>query len=51
MRAMKNDESTKLYDLFNEELKKYISVSTGKFGADMVVNISNIGPTTILLER
>ena len=49
--AMRGEESSKLYDLFNEELKKYIDVQTGKFGADMEVNITNIGPTTILLEK
>lgn len=49
--ALKNDQATKLYDLFNEELAKSIEVQTGKFGADMVVNITNIGPTTIMLER
>jgi D-tyrosyl-tRNA(Tyr) deacylase len=49
--ALRGEESTKLYDLFNEELRKYVKVETGRFGADMVVNITNIGPTTILLER
>ena len=49
--ALRGEESTKLYDLFNEELRKYVEVATGRFGADMVVNITNIGPTTILLER
>lgn len=51
IRALKNDQATELYDLFNEELAKSIEVQTGKFGADMVVNITNIGPTTIMLER
>ncbi len=49
--ALRGEETTKLYDLFNEELRKYVEVETGRFGADMVVNITNIGPTTILLER
>ena len=49
--ALRGEESTKLYDLFNEKLRKYVEVETGRFGADMVVNITNIGPTTILLER
>lgn len=49
--ALNGDEATKLYDLFNEELKKYCKVETGIFGADMEVSITNIGPTTILLER
>ena len=37
--------------MFNEELRKYVKVETGIFGADMLVKIENIGPTTILLER
>ena len=49
--ALRGEESTKLYDLFNEELRKYCKVETGIFGADMTVSITNIGPTTILLER
>ena len=49
--ALRGEESTKLYDLFNEELRKYTHVETGVFGADMTVSITNIGPTTILLER
>lgn len=49
--AMHSEESTKLYDLFNEELRRYCKVETGVFGADMTVSITNIGPTTIMLER
>lgn len=49
--ALRGEESVKLYDLFNEELRKYVEVETGIFGADMIVNITNIGPTTIMLER
>ena len=49
--AMKGEKAVELYRLFNEELKKCIPVETGEFGADMIVSISNIGPTTILLER
>ena len=49
--ALKGEMATTLYDSFNEELKKYVEVETGVFGADMVVSINNIGPTTILLER
>ncbi len=49
--ALRGEESTKLYDLFNEELRKYVKVETGIFGADMTVSITNIGPTTIALER
>lgn len=51
MEAMNNHEAIHFYELFNEELRKYVEVETGKFGADMEVSIINIGPTTIWLER
>ena len=51
VKALGGDEAIKLYDLFNEKLRKYVSVETGVFGADMNVTINNIGPVTILLER
>ena len=51
IQALRGEESTKLYDMFNDELRKYVNVKTGIFGADMQVNIENIGPTTIMLER
>ncbi len=49
--AMNNHEAIHFYELFNEELRKYVEVETGEFGADMNVSITNIGPTTIWLER
>lgn len=49
--AMSGDKATKLYDLFNEELRKYVPVETGVFGEHMIVSITNIGPITILLEK
>ena len=49
--ALKSDEASKLYDLFNEKLSQYVDVQTGEFGADMLVNINNSGPVTILLEK
>lgn len=48
--AMKPDEASKLYDYFNQELSKYIEVSTGIFGSDMKVEIYNDGPVTIILD-
>ena len=51
IKALKGEESTKLYDLFNEELGKYIHVEKGIFGANMEVSLINDGPTTILLEK
>lgn len=50
--ALKNDEAIPLYDAFNEELRNLgVNVSTGIFGADMNVSLTNIGPTTIWLEK
>lgn len=51
IKALKSEDASILYDRFNEELKKYINVETGIFGADMKVNIINDGPITILLEN
>ena len=48
--AMKGEDAIKLYEIFNEELRKEIEVETGIFGADMKVNILNDGPVTILLD-
>lgn len=49
--SMKADEAKKLYELFNEEIKKYnINLETGIFQEDMLVEISNDGPVTIILE-
>ena len=50
--SLKNDLATPLYDAFNEELRGYgVKVETGVFGADMEISFTNIGPTTILLEK
>ena len=49
--AMRGEEATVLYDLFNSKLREYIKVETGVFGADMLVKINNNGPVTILLEK
>ena len=50
--AMKNDQAIPLYDAFNEEFRTYgVKVETGVFGADMEISFTNIGPTTILLEK
>ena len=49
--SMKASEASKMYDLFNEELRKYaVEVQTGIFQADMLGNITNDGPVTIILE-
>ena len=47
--ALNGQEAIKLYDMFNEELRKYVHVETGIFGADMDISLVNSGPTTIIL--
>ena len=49
--ALGGEKAEPLYELFNEELRKFVKVETGKFGAEMTVNITNDGPITIWLER
>ena len=51
IKALRGEESSKLYELFNNKLKEYIHVETGIFGADMEVSLINDGPVTILLEK
>lgn len=51
VKALKFDEASKLYDIFNKKLRQYVDVQTGVFGDNMLVNIKNDGPITILLER
>ena len=48
--SMKQEDASLMYDMFNEKLRKYVSVETGIFRSDMSVNITNDGPVTILLE-
>lgn len=51
MKALRGEEAIHLYDQFNLQLKGHnINVSTGIFGADMKVSITNDGPITIALE-
>ena len=49
--ALEPMEATRLYELWNQKLKEHnISVETGIFGAEMIVNITNDGPITIMME-
>ena len=50
IKALNGEDAKILYDKFNEELRKYTKVETGFFGADMKVDFTNLGPTTIILE-
>ena len=49
--ALNNKEAINLYSEFNKELRNYIEVEEGIFGADMEITLTNIGPTTIMLEK
>ena len=50
--AMRPEEATKMYDLFNQELRSYdVLVQTGVFQAMMNVKYTNVGPITIMLEK
>ena len=49
--ALASVDAKILYDMFNEELSKYIKVEKGIFGADMKISLVNDGPVTIMLER
>lgn len=51
VKALKSEDAIPLYDLFNKKLREQnINVETGIFGAEMLVNINNDGPITIMLE-
>lgn len=49
--AEKPKQAKVLYQLFIDELKKYnINLETGKFGANMTVNLTNSGPVTLWID-
>ena len=48
--SMKQEEASRMYDIFNNKLKEYVDVETGIFRSDMKVSITNDGPVTIMLE-
>ena len=50
VKALNGEESIKLYEAFNEEMNKYVVTKPGIFGAEMMVNISNDGPVTLIME-
>lgn len=51
-KAAKPEIAAPLYDRFNEKLRAAgVHVETGRFGADMKVELENDGPVTILYEK
>lgn len=53
IKAAKPENAIKIYNSFIKELQTYIKtkIQTGKFGADMKINLINDGPVTIILEN
>lgn len=50
--AAKPDVAEPLYERFNQKLAATgVHVETGRFGADMQVDLENDGPTTIIYEK
>lgn len=48
--ALSSVEAKQLYEEFNNRLKAYVPLATGIFQADMLVNITNDGPITIIID-
>ncbi len=51
VKALKGELSEPLYDTFNKKLSEKIHVECGRFGSDMLLDIQNDGPVTIILEK
>ena len=50
-KAGKPDYANEMYEKFGEKLRENdVVVKTGVFGADMKVDIQNLGPVTIMLD-
>ncbi len=50
IKALRGEESKKLYEDFNEMLKSYIHTETGVFGADMQISAIHDGPVNIIID-
>lgn len=49
--SMPPEQANEYYEMFNDALRSYgINVLTGEFGTDMLVNIANDGPVTVIYE-
>lgn len=49
--AMSGEKAIGLYEYFNQKLEEYVDTYSGVFGADMLVNIENDGPITIVISN
>lgn len=51
VQAAKPNQALEMYEKFNQSLvEKNIQVETGEFGAMMDVQLTNVGPVTIILD-
>lgn len=48
--AAKKDIAKPLYEKFIQKLENHVQVQTGIFGEEMLVNINNDGPITIMID-
>ncbi len=48
--AAKKDIAKPLYERFIQKLENHVQVQTGIFGEEMLVNINNDGPITIMID-
>lgn len=48
--AMKGEYASRIYEQFNAKLNESVKTYGGVFGADMLVNIQNDGPVTIVID-
>jgi len=48
--AMRGEEAKALYEEFNDKLNEKIKTYPGVFGAEMLINIVNDGPVTIIID-
>lgn len=50
-RAAKGEISRPMYEFFVEEMRKYLTVETGRFGEHMEMKLDIDGPITTVLEK
>ena len=48
--AMRGEDANVLYEEFNAKLNEHIKTYPGVFGAEMLIDIQNDGPITIILD-
>lgn len=49
-KALNGNKAIILYNKFNEELNKIVPTYSGIFGEEMIINITNDGPVTIIID-